>query len=224
MSKLGWLRRPMSIVLVLSFSSFSCVALGADDSAVAAAAILRVNGNVRINGTGSRETMALFTGDSVQTDEDSVANITTSGSSVLVMPGTSMKFLRNLVELDGGGVAITTTEAMYTRADDLIVTPVSLNLSKFEVAETDEVIVVAARQGDVILIDGMEMSTVREGQQSTRQRKHGAAKAGGGHIFSGKTLAIIAGAGVAAAAAGVLIMTSTNPKRCVSPSGEKQCK
>ena len=51
MSRLGWLRQPMSIVLLLSFS---CAAWGADDSGPAAA-MLFVSGNVRINGVGGRE-------------------------------------------------------------------------------------------------------------------------------------------------------------------------
>jgi nicotinate-nucleotide pyrophosphorylase len=219
MNKLGWLRRPMGIVLVLCFS---CFAPSADDFG-AAAAMLFANGNVRINGSASRQSMALFAGDSVQTDEDSVANITASGSSVLVMPRTSIKFLKNLVELDEGGVAIATTKAMSIRADDLMVTPASSNMSKFEVAENEEFIVVAARQGDLVLVDGVEMSTVREGQQRSRRRKPGAAPVAGGHLVSSKTLAIIAGAGVAAAVAGILIATNTKAKRCASPSGQTQC-
>jgi ribosome-associated protein YbcJ (S4-like RNA binding protein) len=221
MSRLGWLRRPVSIVLILWFS---CTAWGADDSGPAAA-MLFASGNVRINGVGSRETTALFAGDSVQTDEDAVANITAGGSSVLVMPGTFVKFLKNLVELDRGGVAIATTDAMSTRADDLVITPVSRRLSKFEVAESEEFMVIAARQGDVLLVDGMEVMRVPEGQQRTRRRKKaGVATASGGHVISSKTLAIIAGASVATAVAVILITQATSHQPCVSPSGEKQCK
>jgi hypothetical protein len=220
MSKLGWLRRPMSIVLAFSFS---CGAWGADDPGPATA-MLFASGNVRINGVGSRDTTALFAGDSVQTDEDAVANITAGRSSVLVMPATSVKFLKNLVELDRGGVAIATTDAMSTRTDDLVITPVSRRLSKFEVAENEELVVIAARQGDVLLVDGMEMMRVPEGQQRTRRRKKaGAPTAGSGHVLSGKTLAIIAGAGVATAVAVVLLTQGTTHQPCVSPSGEKQC-
>jgi NAD(P)H-hydrate repair Nnr-like enzyme with NAD(P)H-hydrate dehydratase domain len=92
------------------------------------------------------------------------------------------------------------------------------------VAESEEFIVIAARQGDVLLVDGMEMMRVPEGQQRTRRRKKaGAATAGSGHVLSGKTLAIIAGAGVATAVAVVLLTQGTTHQPCVSPSGEKQC-
>jgi uncharacterized Zn-binding protein involved in type VI secretion len=88
-TRLGWQRQITSIVLVLSFS---CAALGGD-SPSASGAVLHASGKVQVNGAGSREITALFPGDSIQTTEDSVANIVANGSSVLVEPNALVKFM-----------------------------------------------------------------------------------------------------------------------------------
>jgi hypothetical protein len=88
------------------------VALGSN-VASESKAVLRASGKVQVNGTGGREITTLFSGDTIQTDEDSVANITTSGSSVLVMPNASVKFLGNSVELTQGGMSIATSAGTF---------------------------------------------------------------------------------------------------------------
>ena len=71
MTKLCWQRQLTSFVLMLSFS---CVALGVD-SPGASGAVLHASGKVQVNGAGSREITTLFSGDSIQTAEDSVAKL-----------------------------------------------------------------------------------------------------------------------------------------------------
>ena len=75
MSRLDWERQVISIILTLSFS---CAALGGDGP-TASGAVLRASGNVQVNGVGSREITTLFPGDSIQTTEDSAANIIAGG-------------------------------------------------------------------------------------------------------------------------------------------------
>jgi hypothetical protein len=208
----------LSLVLM-----FSCVALGAANESKA---VLRASGKVQVNGTGSREITTLFSGDTIQTDQDSVANITASGSSVLVMPNASVKFLGNSVELTQGGMSIATSAGMTALAGGLTVTPTAQKLSKFEVAEYEDSVVIAAREGDVTVSDGQQTSTVPEGQQTTRKKKRpGAAPAANGsHAISGKTVAIVAGTAGAIAAAGIVIAESNKKKKCVSSASDKKCK
>jgi hypothetical protein len=52
------------------------------------------DGKTESNGAASHETTTLFAGDSIQTDEDSVANITAAGSELLVMPDASIKWAK----------------------------------------------------------------------------------------------------------------------------------
>jgi hypothetical protein len=206
--------------------SFSCVALGVD-SPGASGAVLHASGKVQVNGAGSREITTLFSGDSIQTAEDSVANIIAGGSSVLVMPNALIKFMGNGVELTEGGVSVATSEGMAVSAYGLTITPAAQKQSKYEVAESDDSVVVAARQGNVTVADGEQTSTVPEGQEATHKKKKKAAgaepAASSSHSISGKTLAVIGGAS-GATVAGILIAESGQKKKCVSSSGDKKCK
>ena len=204
----------------------SCVTLGSN-VASESKAVLRASGKVQVNGTAGGEITTLFSGDRIQTDEDSVANITTSGSSVLVMPNASVTFLGNSVELTQGGMSIATSAGMVALADGLTVTPTAQKLSKFEVVEYEESVIIAAREGDATVSDGQQTSTVPEGQQTTFKKKRAGAApwANGSHAISGKTVAIAAGAGAAGAiaAAVFVIANSADSKKCISPSGGKKC-
>ena len=91
--KTSWPRQLLSIVLLFSFA---CATLGAD-SPERPAAVLHANGKVQVNGSDIRKVTTLFSGDSVQTSDDSVANIVAGGSSILVLPNASVKFLGNVL-------------------------------------------------------------------------------------------------------------------------------
>ncbi len=95
-----------------------------------------------MNGTRSQEITTLFSGDAIQTAAHSVANVIASGSSVLVMPNTSVKFLGKAVEVIHGAVSIATSEEMSARAYGLTITPAEKKESKFEVVEADDSVVV----------------------------------------------------------------------------------
>ena len=116
MSRLDWERQVISIILTLSFS---CAALGGDGP-TPSGAVLRASGNVQVNGVGSREITTLFPGDSIQTTEDSAANIIAGGSSVLVMPNSLVKFVGHGVELTEGGdsVAVAAHQGNLTVSDE----------------------------------------------------------------------------------------------------------
>ena len=215
MTQLTCQRQVMSIILVVSFS---CASLGAESS-IKAGAVLRPSGNVEVNGAITHNITTLFPGDLVKTSEDSVANIIAGGSSVLVMPNASVKFTGHDVEVSEGGVSVATSEGMAVIASGLTITPAAQKASKFEVADTEDSVVVAARQGNLTVDDGQQTSTVPEGQESTRQKKKKGA--GGAHAISGKTVGIIAGAS-ATTVAGILVAESK--KKCVSSANDKKCK
>ena len=222
LTQLTWQRQVMSIILVVSFS---CASLGAESS-IKAGAVLRASGNVEVNGAVTHNTTTLFPGDLVKTNEDSVANIIAGGSSVLVMPNASVKFTGHDVEISEGGVSVATSEGMAVIASGLTITPAAQKPSKFEVADTEDSVAVAAREGNLTVDDGQQTSTVPEGQESTREKKKkgGAAPAAGGsHAISGKTWAIIGGAS-GATVAGILIAESNKKKKCVSSANDKKCK
>ena len=221
--KTSWPRQLLSIILLFSFA---CATLGAD-SPERPAAVLHANGKVQVNGSDIRKVTTLFSGDSVQTSDDSVANIVAGGSSILVLPNASVKFLGNAVEITEGETAITTSVGMSAMADGLTVTPAAKTLSKFEVAETEDSVVVAAQQGNVAVSDGQQTSTTQEGQETTHKKKKegGAAPAASGtHEISGKTVALAAALVGATAAGIVVIQTASNKKKCISSNNDKKCK
>jgi hypothetical protein len=213
--------RPLGSVIFLFL--FACAAWGTDGSGTPGA-VLQAAGKVQVNGADSLKITTLFSGDSIKTDPDSVASIIATGSSVLVMPNALVKFLGNAVELTQGGLAIATSAGMSAMAFGLTITPTAQTLSKFEVAEDEDSVVIAARQGNVTITDGQETSTVPEGQETTRKKKReGAAPpASGTHVISGKTVAILGGASGAIIAA--ILLFNEGEKKCVSPSGSKECK
>jgi hypothetical protein len=213
------LRRLVSWSLLFCFP----VAMAATDNAETARAMMYTHGKVEINGASTLPSMALFAGDAVATQADSVANITAEGSSVLVMPNSSVKFEGKSLDLDHGDVVIATSKRLALKADQVTVAPATDKQSKFEVAENEDTVTIAARTGDLTVTDDQGTSTVPEGQQTTKHRKKsGAAAPSSGGIMSGKTAAILAGAGGAATLAAVLA-TGSGSKKCMSP-GTSNCK
>lgn len=215
---------PRQLLAIIIVVSFSLATVGADDPR-GPAAVLRAGGNARVNGTASLEITTLFSGDSIQTGDDSVANITGLGSSILVMPNTVVRFLGAAVEVDQGGVRIATFARMAAKADGLTIAPVGQRLSKFEVAENEDWVVIAARQGDVTVSDRKQSLTVPEGKETRRAKTNGRGAvpaASGTHVIPGNTRAILGAEGAVVAAA-IVILASKTGKKCVSPSGEKTC-
>ena len=181
-------RQLLSLILLFSCA---CATLGVDGSS-GPAAVLYARGKVQVNGADSRKITTSFSGDSIQTDADSVANIIARG---FTQGGNGDRHL-------GGDVRDGVWSNHYATAE---------KLSKFEVAEDDDSVTVAARQGNVAVSDGQQTSTIPEGQQTTRKKKKraGAAPAANGsHAISGKTVAIVAGAAGAIAATGIVIANS----------------
>jgi ferric-dicitrate binding protein FerR (iron transport regulator) len=209
-------RELLSAILVLSFA---CATLGADGSG-APGAVLQASGKVQVNGAGSRKTTTLFSGDSVQTNANSVANIIASGSSVLVNPNASVKFLGSAVEVDEGDVTITTSVGMAAKADALTIAPApgGQRQAKFEVGENEDTVIIAALQGNVTVSDGQETSTTQEGQETThkKKRKGGGAAPAATRWISVRNVAIITGSVIGTA---ILLDELDDYKTCISPPG-----
>jgi hypothetical protein len=221
--KTCWPRQLLSLFLLFSFA---CATLGVDSPSTPAA-VLHATGKVQVNGADSRKTTTLFFGDSIQTNDGSVANIIAGGSSVLVMPNASVKLLSNAVEVDRGNVAIATSEGMTAQVEGLTITPAAQKPSKFEVADNEDSVVVAAQQGNVGVSDGQQTSTTQEGQETTHKKKKkegGAVPAAGGNSFPVKTVAIAGGALAAIAVTGIVIAESGGGKKCISPATLKNNK
>jgi len=180
-------------------------------AADSASAMLYTNGAAWINGATVPKSAAVFSGDIVQTRPDSSAHLNASGSSVMVLADSLVKFEGSAVEIEHGAVRVSTGQGLATHAGEVTVKPAGNAWTEFQVTDVDGRGQIIASKGDVMVQDQQGTTTVQEGQQTTRddtsnpeqkkrkkRRGAGAATAAGGGILSSSTavytgLAIIGG-------------------------------
>ena len=132
-------------------------------------AMLYSHGTALLNGNSIARSSALFSGDLVQTSADSVANINATGSSVLVLNESLVQYEGSSLKLEHGGVTISTSKLLATRAGDVVVSPVSNVWTEFDVRDVDGKVQIAARKGNLTISDNTGTTTLAEGQQTTRE-------------------------------------------------------
>ncbi len=131
-------------------------------------AMLYSHGTALVNGNSIAKSSALFSGDLVQTNSDSVANINATGSSVMVLNESLVQYEGTALRLEHGGVTVSTSRLLTTRAGEVVVTPVSNVWTEFEVRDVDGRVQIAARKGNLTISDATGTTTLAEGQQTTR--------------------------------------------------------
>jgi hypothetical protein len=137
------------------------------------AAMLYAKGTAWLNGSTVPHTSAVFPGDLVQTQPNSVANINAPGSSVIVLSDSMVKFDGDAVSVEHGSVTVATSKGMTTRAGGVTVSPASNALTEFEVTDLNGTVQIVARKGDVSVSDGSQTSTLAQGEQTTRDETQG---------------------------------------------------
>ena len=147
------------IVVILSAALFA-----ADQPA----AMLYSHGTALLNGNSIARSSALFSGDLVQTNADSVANINATGSSILVLNDSLVQYEGSGLKLEHGGVSISTSKLLPTRVGNVTVSPVSGVWTEFEVRDVDGRVQIAARKGDLSVSDDAGTTTLAQGQETTR--------------------------------------------------------
>jgi len=207
--------------------------LAADD---AGAAILRGNGGVLLNGNPAPQSAALFPRDTVETQpKAAVARIELTGSAIDINPETLVEFEGDEIVLEHGSVSVNTSRGFKVRVGCVIVTPVNLTWTRYDVTDVDGKVTVAALKSDVN-IDTRSASlqqakrsantgrvSVREGEQKSREEKCGAAnvKSPGAAAQDGilnSPYTVGAAAGVVSALTCWALCRGDDP---ISPSGPK---
>ena len=133
------------------------------------AAMLYSHGAALLNGNSIARSAAIFSGDLVQTQADSVANINAPGSSVLVLNESLVQYEGSTLKLEHGGVTISTSKLLATRAGDVTVAPSASVWTEFEVRDVDGRVQIAARAGDLTISDATGTTILAQGQQTTRE-------------------------------------------------------
>ena len=191
-------------------------------------AMLYARGAAWINGGAVPRTSAVFPGDLVQTRSDSVASINSSGSNVVVLADSAVKFEGPAVALQHGSLRVATSKGLSTHSGDITVAPASNGWTEFEVKQVSEDSVqIVAQKGDVTVSDGSNSSTLSQGQQTTvdnsAEKKKKKRRKGGGAIpaSSGAVLdSPVVIYGGAAAVGGLLtwvLLQDSNPVSQVAP-------
>jgi hypothetical protein len=171
-------RKILSCLMILIFPA----ALFAADQA---SAMVYSHGPALLNGNSIPRMSALFSGDLVQTNKDSVANINATGSSVLVLNDSLVQYEGNSVSLEHGGVTVSTSKSLATQVGAVIVSPAAGVLTEFEVRDVDGTVKIVARKGDLTIKDDAGTTTLAQGQETTREesrRDKNSKKRGGGSI------------------------------------------
>jgi len=132
-------------------------------------AMLYSHGTALLNGHSIARSSAIFFGDQVQTNADSAANINASGSIVLVLNDSLVEYQDDAVELEHGGISVSTSKLLATRAGDITVSPAASVWTEFEVRDVDGRVHIAARKGDLTISDESGTATLlAQGEQTTR--------------------------------------------------------
>jgi|SRR5208337_655519 len=193
-----------------------------------ASAMLYTNGSAWLNGSEVPKSAAVFLGDMLQTRPDSTASIQSNGSSVMVLADSLVKFEGPAVEIEHGGVRVTTSRGLAARAGDVTVKPAANTWTEFQVTDVDGRMQIAANKGDVTVQDDKgTTTTVTQGQQTTRddttnpekkkkkrRRGTGAVPAASGGIMS--STPVLYGGLAAVGGAAVWVWTRQEPP--VSPA------
>ena len=132
------------------------------------AAMLYSHGTALLNGNTIARSSAVFSGDLIQTNRDSVANINATGSSVLVLNESLVQYEGSTLKLEHGGVAISTSKLLATRAGGVNVSPVATAWTEFEVRDVDGKVRIVARKGDLTVSDNTGTTTLAQGQETAR--------------------------------------------------------
>ena len=189
------------------------------------AAVIYGTGTVFLNGAQLSNSSAVTVGDVVQTRDNGVANINAPGATVVVESNTIVRFQSGGFALDRGSVSVATGKGMSVFARDLKITPVSVDWTEFYVTRVSGSIHIIARKNSVTISCGGNTSTVREGQEATRDdaadcglvSKHGpgAPTAARAPILDSKWVEV-GGIGAGGALLGWVLLHGDDP---VSPSG-----
>ena len=133
------------------------------------AAMLYSNGRAWVNGADVHHSSSvIFSGDLLQTQSDSAANINAPGSSIIVLSDSVVQFEGSTVRIAHGGIAVSTSRGFATTAGDVKVAPTSKSWTQFDVIDADGTIRIAARKGDVAVSDSKGTVILAQGQETTR--------------------------------------------------------
>jgi len=114
--------------------------------AVDVGAMLHGEGPVWLNGKTLSNASAVFPGDLIETNPESLATLDATGSSIVVFPSSLVKYAENAVSLQHGVLSVGTSQNMTAQAGTVTVTSVSNKWTEYELTDINGTIEVVARK------------------------------------------------------------------------------
>jgi hypothetical protein len=112
-------------------------------------ALLHTYGGTWLNKSPALPSTAIFPDDYIQTASDHTANIDAEGSSVSILPETSVQFEDNELVLDHGRLQINTARGMKVQVGCMTVIPMTLDRTQYDVMDVNGNVKVIAYKHDV---------------------------------------------------------------------------
>ncbi len=131
-------------------------------------AVLYGTGSVYLNGAQLATSSAVTNGDVIQTKDTGVANLNVAGSTMVIESNTIVRFQSGGLALDRGSVSVATGRGLAVFARDFKITPASGNWTEFYISRANGVIQIMARKSGIAVTCGANTSTLKDGQQVSR--------------------------------------------------------
>jgi hypothetical protein len=135
------------------------------------AAMLRSNGGVWVNSKENPESTAIFSGDLIETNPGSVANIDVQGSSVLIQPESVVEWGDNVLSLDHGSVTVGTSTEFRVKVNCLNIVPVVNQWTQYDVTNVDGTVRVFAHKLDVNITQGNNQNKSSDQDKSAQDKR-----------------------------------------------------
>ena len=145
----------------------------------------------------------------------------------MVLNDSLVQYQDDALKLEHGGVTVSTSKLLATRAGDITVSPATSVWTEFEVRDVDGRVHIAARKGDLTINDEKGTTTLAQGEQTTREdsadsekdkkkkkRRKGAAAAPAaaeGGVFNSPIAVGIGGAAILGGAIWVFVQGGEQP-------------
>jgi hypothetical protein len=199
-----------------------------------------VKGNAKINGVPTPSGATVFSGDQVQTEANSIAELALSNDAKVMLPGSSLITLGNdgaqvVVNLNHGALAALSKSPLpaFIDANGARIKPATHVAVVLEIAIQGSILKVIARKGSATVETADKTLSVEEGKELDARLvpppPQGPAGAQPRSPFKSKlaTYELIAavGAGVTGLILGIIAISRSNPASCkvATPTGTITC-
>jgi hypothetical protein len=136
-------------------------------SDAANAGMLSAQGKVTLNGNPVSGSIAIFPGSVVETNSESLANITISGSTAILQPGSLARFDGSEIYLDHGGVTVGSSSGLRVHVKCVTATPASNAWTQFDVLDVSGTVQVVDRKSPVNISSGAPFDLLKASTATT---------------------------------------------------------